>query len=159
MLIDGLNPVFSGTARNCMWTVLAGFEAPGVLVTAIRRSLGGRTATSGFKGPAHEPFREVRVWFGDSDGLPGFVVIRAEPQIAEIIGVDHQGNEVVFDMSPTIPSLEIRFAVAAYPSGMPFDRLMVKGAHSASAIALRSQAFPADGRSAGWNRLEPDRLE
>lgn len=149
VLRDDLKPVFSGRALDCSWSVLAGFESTGSLVTAIQRSRDGRTVTSGFKGPPIEASRQVRAWVGDADGFPGFVVARAEPNVRSITGMRQRGEPCDLTLSPVVAEFGVRFAVAAYPTDLPVDRLLVENSQSSYIVELRASSI-VTGRSAGW---------
>ncbi|WP_143543068.1 hypothetical protein [Rhodococcus sp. NCIMB 12038] len=132
MGVDGPAPhedpaieILSGTLEEGLeWKVTCGWQAAdpsapeGNLSTHldVRRN-GKRVLSSGFEGPPLYPDSPVNEWRGTSRDLPCFVMVRAHPNIDQVIAVTGRGNEIELALTAVVPEFELCFACAALPKG------------------------------------------
>ncbi|MDQ2845411.1 MAG: hypothetical protein M3Y77_03470 [Actinomycetota bacterium] len=112
--MDNFTQVLAGTgAGDLAWAVSAGAVegAAGAdeFVTLISRTQGGKTATSGFRGPKLYPGDLINYWVGKAVGPPVFVLVRADPKVVQCAAVCMSRARYSIDLSDEVPQFGLRF--------------------------------------------------
>jgi hypothetical protein len=74
-------------------------------------------AGSGFGGPPLYGGSLVSEYRGRTDDLPWFVMARTAPVVDRVIATTDGGTEITLELSPPIDRFDLRFGVAALPTG------------------------------------------
>jgi hypothetical protein len=72
------------SADDLRWWVMAGESGEGDFATYVWRERGGVTAASGMRGPKLYDGEHINTFFGQSDGMPPFVLVRAHSRVAAV---------------------------------------------------------------------------
>jgi hypothetical protein len=124
--MQDLVEVMTGGADDVRWTVLAGREPDGGVLSMVRRQRGSAEATSGMGGPALYPGQLVNSWFGRATGLPPFVLVRAAPAVIAVTAALQSGARVDLPLSEVVTEFGLRFGATSLPEMDRLVELIVK---------------------------------
>lgn len=120
---DSQTRVLTGEGANGLaWAIFARDMPDGSFSTFIRRSQGGRAATSGFMGPKLSSGELVHYWTGQADGTPFFVLARTAPEVQAVIAVDASGAEYPLETSDVIEQFGCDSVRRQSPTATPWSR-------------------------------------
>jgi len=97
--------------------VTAGEASDGNFATYVWRERGGVTAASGMRGPKLYDDEPINTFFGQSDGMPPFVLVRAHSRVAAVTVHSDSGEEYRLDLSATDDEFGLKFAAGPLRDG------------------------------------------
>lgn len=124
--MQDLVEVMTGSTGDVRWTVLAGREPDGDVLSMVRRQRGSAEATSGMGGPALYRGQLVNSWSGRTTGLPPFVLVRAAPAVIAVTAALESGARVDLPLSEVVTEFGLRFGATPLPEMDRLVELIVK---------------------------------
>lgn len=111
------------------WSIMAGWQMlPGIgpsLMTVAKWETPDSREMAGFGGEPLQPGSAVNAWRGSSSGLPDFVLVRSDADVASVIAVENNGQEHTYPMTAVIGDFGLRFGGMPISPGLVIDRLRV----------------------------------
>jgi hypothetical protein len=108
--------IFAGQSGGVRWAVRAGRDGAGRLATVLTRTWRGVTAASSVPGSPPRDGQLVSMWISRG---PGFLLLRAAPEVTRVTALLASGDRRRLALSPVIEDLRLRFAAAPLPEEDP----------------------------------------
>ena len=111
--------LFAVKSGGVRWTVRASRDGAGRLATVLTRTCRGVTAVSRVPGSPPRDGRLVSLWISRDPGTPGFLLLRAAPDVTRVTAVLASGQRRRLALSPVIEDLRLRFGATPLPEEDP----------------------------------------
>jgi len=108
--------IFEGQSGGVRWAVRAGRDGAGRLATVLTRTCRGVTAASRVPGSPPRDGQLVGMWISRT---PGFLLLRAVPDVTRVTALLASGTRRRLALSPVIEDLRLRFAATLLPEEDP----------------------------------------
>ncbi len=111
--------IFEGHSGGVRWAVRAGRDGTGRLATVLTRTCRGVNASSRVPGSPPRDGQLVSMWISRGPGTPGFLLLRAVPDVTRVTALLASGTRLRLALSPVIEDLRLRFAATLLPEEDP----------------------------------------
>jgi hypothetical protein len=111
--------IFAGQSGGVRWAVRAGRDGAGRLATVLTRTCRGVTAAFGAPGSPPRDGQLVSMWISRGPKTPGFLLLRAAPDVTRVTTLLASGARRRLTLSPVIEDLRLRFAATLLPEEDP----------------------------------------
>jgi hypothetical protein len=108
--------IFAGQSGGVRWAVRAGRDGAGRLATVLTRTCRGVTDASRVPGSPPRDGQLVSMW---TSRAPGFLLLRAAPEVTRVTALLASGDRRRLALSPVIEDLRLRFAAMPLPEEDP----------------------------------------
>jgi hypothetical protein len=108
--------IFAGQSGGVRWAIRAGRDGAGRLATVLTRTCRGVTAAFGVPGSPPRDGQLVSMWISRG---PGFLLLRAAPDVTRVTALLASGARRRLTLSPVIEDLRLRFAATLLPEEDP----------------------------------------
>jgi len=108
--------IFAGQSGGVRWAVRAGRDGAGRLATVLTRTCRGVTDASRVPGSPPRDGQLVSLWTSRD---PGFLLLRAAPEVTRVTALLASGDRRRLALSPVIEDLRLRFAAMPLPEEDP----------------------------------------
>jgi hypothetical protein len=108
--------IFAGQSGGVRWAIRVGRDGAGRLATVLTRTCRGVTAAFGVPGSPPRDGQLVSMWISRA---PGFLLLRAAPDVTRVTALLASGARRRLALSPVIEDLRLRFAATLLPEEDP----------------------------------------
>ena len=108
--------IFAGHSGGVRWAVRAGRDGAGRLATVLTRTCRGVNDASCVPGSPPRDGQLVSLWTSRD---PGFLLLRAVPEVTRVTALLASGDRRRLALSPVVEDLRLRFAAMPLPEEDP----------------------------------------